>query len=59
MVNSKDLSEEPIEYSGREKELPESDEMESERNSSERLVLFDSSYDPFGYIFRLEDRDDS
>ena len=43
VVDAHHLTEKPVEYLGREYELPESDEMESERNTLESLVSFDCS----------------
>ena len=45
VVDAHHLTEKPVEYLGREYELPESDEMESERNTLESLVLLDSPFD--------------
>ena len=39
MVYSEDLSEEKVEYTGWQYKLPESDKMESERDSLEHLIL--------------------
>ena len=57
MIYAEYLSEEPVKYSCRENGLPETDEVESERYASERLVLLDSLDDSLAYIFRLQDRD--
>ena len=58
MVNAHNFAEEPVEYSCRKDELPEADEMESERNAPERLVPLYSLDNSLTYIFRLQDRDD-
>jgi hypothetical protein len=47
MINSAHLSEEEIKYSCREECLPESDEVETERYTSEVAVSFYGTQNPF------------
>ena len=59
MIYADHLSEKPVEDSCREDELPESDEVEAERDSAEGPVPFYGSDDFLCDIFRLQDRDDA
>ena len=56
MVNSNYFAEEEIKYACRKDELPESDEMETERNAFEVYISFDSAKNPFGCVVRRKDR---
>ena len=52
------FAEQEIEYFCGKDRLPESDEVETERNAFEGLVLLDGPDDLFWYFFRIEDRED-
>ena len=58
MINPHHFTEEPVKQSCRKNELPETDEMKSERNSPERFISLDSSDNPLSHVLRLEYRDD-
>ena len=59
MINADNLTEEEVKKSGWQDELPESDEMESERNAAESCIALDCAHDSLAYIFRFQDRDDA
>ena len=59
VVDAHHLTEKPVEYLGREYELPESDEMESEWNSAEGFLSLDCLEDSLCNILGLEDWDNS
>ena len=59
MIKSDYLSEEPVKYLCRKDCLPESDEVESERDAAESCIALDCAHDPLADIFGLKDRDDA
>ena len=57
MIYSEYFAKQEVEYLCRKDRLPEPDEMESERNAFEGLVLLDGLDDLSGDIFRVKDRE--
>ena len=56
MIYTEDLAEEEVKDLYRKHCLPETDEVETKRDTLEDLVLLDSLHDLLSYILRLEDR---
>ena len=58
MVNTKDFPEEKVKNAYRKDKLPETDEVESERNAAEDTVLLYGTDDSLGHIFGFENGND-
>ena len=56
MIDSEYFAKDKVEYPDRKNGLPESDEVESEGNAPEDLVLLYCPYDTLAYIFGFENR---